>query len=409
MQGFLADEPPARPASADPVPGDPSPSLPIMFLHIPRTAGFTLKTMLESIFGTQRSLLDAHFYDTPKDELARYAVVEGHVRTRFFLRGFGPQWYRNGMTLVREPIARAVSQARHTRARPDDKRHHLVAAEVGDADELFSRVPLWFNLQTKLLSSRPHDSVDVDDVALEDAKATLDRMAFGLTEEFELSTALFAERWALALPRLTRMNASGASGDDDLRSDEFRAAAREHNLLDLRLHEYARTVFGRRVDEYVENLLAMPLDDGRLDLVLETPGSRADEVLAVPKGAKTTLDLGGWALVDDRPADAVLVRAGTRTIPLCCRVFSPEAARLARDSGRRFAGVMGRVPISEDTETVEVTAIDRTAMRRAQRTIDVCRVDPEDQTEVKRGRGFRDLARRALGARPRSGRSTAWE
>ena len=394
--------------SADPTPSEPVASLPIMFLHIPRTGGFTLKTILESIFGTQRTLLDAHFYDPSAEDLAGLAVIEGHVRTRYFARRFGPQWYRNGMTMVREPIARAVSQVRHARARPDDKRHQLVASEVRDPSELFSRVPLWFNLQTKLLASRPHEADTLDDTALDDARAMLDRLAFGLTEEFAMSAALFVERFALELPRFGKTNASAPSGDEDLVSDEFRAAARANNLIDARLHEYARSLFERRVRDYVEALLGSSFDEGRFEGALHANGTRVvEEVVRLPTSGRR-VDLTGWILVDGHPADAVLVRAGSEMTPLCCRVFSPEAAQPTRDAGRRYAGVVGTAPVSSDVEVIELIAMDRIRKRRAQQTIAVVRGDA-DRIEPVRTRGLKSIARQVLRPGRGSARNAPWE
>ena len=405
MPGFLTDESLDRSTSADPVPGQPVATMPIMFLHIPRTGGFTLKTMLESIFGTRRSLLDAHFYDPSEEDLAGLAVIEGHVRTRYFARRFGPEWYLNGMTMVREPITRAVSQVRHARTRLDDKRHDLVASEIRDPHELFGRVPLWFNLETKLLASRPHDADTLDDTALDDAKSMLDRLAFGLTEEFAISTALFAERFALEVPRFGKTNASSPSGDEDLLSEEFRAAARAQNLIDEQLYEYARVLFARRVGDYTDALLGSPFDEGTLESELDANGTGpVGDVVRVQKDV-AQVDLRGWVVVDGHPADAVLVQAGQETTPLCCRIFSPEAGQPTRDAGRRFAGVVGAVSIPPDVDTVELIAMDRTRKRRAQRAVDVIREDDRDQIEPTRRRRFRSRARQALRARRGSERS----
>src|SRR5262245_54353398 len=159
---------------ADPVPGAPDPGRPLLFSHIPRTAGSTVKYVLRSTIGHQRTLLDAHFYDTEGEDLHRFALVEGHLGVDFFAERFGADWHANGLTMLRDPSARTVSQARHIRARPGPFQDQL-RERVDDPEDLFRRVPRLTNLQTKYLAGLHLDAPDVDAGALTTAKANLDR------------------------------------------------------------------------------------------------------------------------------------------------------------------------------------------------------------------------------------------
>lgn len=341
-----------------------------MFVHLPRTGGTTVSRMLEAIFGARRALTAAHFYDTSREDLTRFALVEGHKQANFFVRTFGQPFFGNGFTILREPVARVVSQARHIRALEDHRDHAVLTSDVDDPAALFERVPLLNNLQTKLLSGVSVRD-ELDDVnRLTIAKAALDRMAFGLTESFDHSVCLLAERFALELPRFGVTNASPATGDDDLRTEDFRAEARTRNDFDAQLHRHATSVLATRVEHYVSSLLDLSLDEGSLECSLRSHRRELGEGVSLRRG-DTSLPVRGWALIDGRPADAVLVRTADTVTPLCCRVFAPRAARPTRSVANRHSGIVGTVPLPANTETVDVIAFDRARQRRAEKRFEI--------------------------------------
>ena len=255
----------------DPVPGAPDAARPLLVVHVPRTGGSTLKFMLRTTFGQQRTLLDAHWFRTESADLSGFAVVEGHLGAEFFTRTFGPDWVANGFTLLREPVARTVSQARHLRARPGPLQHHL-AETVRDPGTVFEQIPMLRNLQTKQLSRTPLDAPVVSLDALERAKATLDQLAFGVTEAFDTSIALLMERLAIGIPKFDVANVSRGAHDDDLLSEEFRAAARAANDVDQQLHEYAAALFRTRITTFTESLLGLDLEESTLTCGLRYRG-----------------------------------------------------------------------------------------------------------------------------------------
>ncbi len=336
-----------------------------MFVHVPRTAGTTVKLALQSIFGMDRTFLDAHHYDRTGLDTGRYGVVEGHLLSTYFANSFGPAWAANGFVLLRDPVARVVSQARHIRALVRHREHEKLVPAVDDPAVVFDRVPTLSNLQTKMLAGKGPRARQVDDEHLEQAKALLDRIAVGVTESFFESVTLMAERFALALPRFRSENASPSSGDDDLRSRAFRQEAKERNQLDIALHEYATSVVRQRLQHYVEQLLALPLDAGELRWSLRSKaGLVGDEILFLD-GARSS-SLRGWLTVDGHAPDALLARTADGVTTLCCRGLSHSAVRATRSIGARFAGVRGRVPLTAATTAIELIAIDRANGRRAE-------------------------------------------
>jgi hypothetical protein len=359
----------------DPVPGEPRADLPLLVLHIPRTGGSTLKFMLRTTFGQARTLLDAHWFRIADEDLGGYAVVEGHLGVEFFARKFGAGWCANGITLLREPVARTVSQARHIRARPGPLQEQLLA-RIGNPAELFERIPTLGNAQTKHLSRTPLDAAVVGEGALAEAKATLDQLAFGLTESFDSSIALLIERFRLGVPKFDVANVSAGTHDDDLLSEEFRAAAAEHNEFDRRLHDYATTLLSARIASYTESLLAVPADECPLTCGLRYRSRPVDGAIRVP-ARDVTARFSGWALLDGHAADAALVRVGDRVTPLVPGIERDDAARRTHDLDNRNAGVIGTLTIPAGAESIELIAFDRARGRRASQVVEVTRVEPE--------------------------------
>ena len=362
-------------ANADPVPGRPDPALPLLFTHIPRTAGSTLKFVLRSTLGHQRTLLDAHFYDLDGEDLHGFALVEGHLDVAFFTEHFGTDWHANGMTMLRDPVARTISQARHIRARPGPFQEQL-QARVREPASVFERVPRLANLQTKYLSGTPRDAIEVGAAALAEAKVTLERLAFGVTEQFDTSTALLMERLGFGIPKFDVANVSRGSSDDDLLSDEFRVVTRRYNDLDLQLYAHGCALLGSRVASYADALLAAAADEKPLDGILRFRRQRIEDEIQLPGASVAAARFSGWLLIDGRPVDAAFVRVDGEIIPLVPRIERSDAARGTHDLHNRTAGVVGTLRIPPGATRLELFAFDRGRALRAQRTIEIVRVEP---------------------------------
>jgi hypothetical protein len=369
----------------DPVPGEPNPKLPLIFVHIPRTGGMTLNFMLQRAFGHERTLLAAHWYRKEHEDLKRFAFVEGHHGIQFFLWKFGAGWLSNAITMLRNPVARTVSQARHIRALPGPYQDYL-RTSVRNPVEVFERIPRLVNLQTKQLSSTPLDAAHVETRALDEAKTTLDQLAFGLTDAFDSSVSLFMERLRIGVPKLEVANRSHGKHDDDLLSDDFRAAAREHNDLDEQLYDYAETLWRSRLASFTTSLLALPADDVSLTCGLQFQLQQVESSIRLPFEPVSAARFSGWVLVDGRAADAALLRIGAEVIPLIPRIERSDAGRQTEDLHNRNAGVQATITIPADARSIELIAFDRSRNRRAVREIDITRVEPDERRTKIRAR-----------------------
>jgi hypothetical protein len=377
---------------ADPVPGVPDPRRPLLFSHIPRTAGSTVKYVLRSTIGHQRTLLDAHFYDTEGEDLHRFALVEGHLGVDFFAERFGADWHANGLTMLRDPSARTVSQARHIRARPGPFQDQL-RERINDPEDLFQRVPRLTNLQTKYLAGLHLDAPAVDAGALALAKANLDRLAFGVAESFDSSVALLMERLGFGIPKFDAVNVSRGTHDDDLLTDEFRAAATRHNDVDGQLYDYATGLLRERIEQFASALLYTAADRAPLQCRLRFRRQHIEQQIRLPAGGVSAARISGWVLLDGRPADAALLLVGGEMIPLVPRIERSDAARGTHDLHNRTAGVVGTLRVPPDASEIELIAFDRTRRLRGRRTLEIVRVDPQPLPDRVRSRVGKLLGR----------------
>lgn len=344
--------------SLDPLLPPPQMGPPLLLLHVPRTAGFTLKRALEAVYGTRRSLLDAHHYDRSELDPTRYDLVEGHVNASFMRLVGGRDWARNGVTILRDPVARVISQARHIRKLPRHKFHAVLASRVRDPEEIFGAVPHLSNLQTQMLAGMHPRRHRADEATLERATHLLERIAFSTTERFESGLALIVERFDLELGDVRRTNASPPDGDRDLRSEAFRAAAAAHNPFDAELHARAVRLLEERTAAFSDAVLHAGLPEGRPHLWLRVGAETAAGAVRVPADRRR-IGVRGWITIDGRPADAVVVRCGSMVTPMIARTFNKEAGRSTRSAANLRAGFQGRIPLPRDADHLEVIAMAR--------------------------------------------------
>jgi Sulfotransferase family len=245
----------------------------LVFIHIPKTAGTTLTTVLAmnepgdrtwhlgNVFkGSGGVKQGVRFERLHKDE---GRALEG-VRT---LTGHFPLGIRERLprdrelryfTFLREPADRTLShyfQVRDNaerdrlegRTRPKQLERGL-APLPADAtlDDAVAGGYIWDNLQTRMLSGLAEPFGEVTGEMLEQAKGNLrDEIAFfGLTERFDESLVLAKRRLGLHSVLYTasgRVNTSRPRGGQV--PEELARAAERCNRYDIELYRYARELF----------------------------------------------------------------------------------------------------------------------------------------------------------------------
>jgi len=223
----------------------------IVFVHVPKTAGMTLRALFRRMYGSEAvytarnpegGLADPEpLVQMPESELSRYRAVVGHLQFGIHELIDRPVRY---VTFLREPIDRTLSDYYYLR------RTHSASASVRryEMAEYLRRGEL-ANLQTRLIGgtlaerAKPADEAD-----LARAKERIDQCfdAVGVIERFDESVLLMGEAlgWRFFFHRPENV---GARPDVDTVDPEHRAIIEEINRLDIELYQHAR----RRVDSVI--------------------------------------------------------------------------------------------------------------------------------------------------------------
>ncbi|MEM1088759.1 MAG: sulfotransferase family 2 domain-containing protein [Pseudomonadota bacterium] len=242
------------------------------FMHIPKTAGTTLRTVLELRFDAQRTV--------PSDQVMRQSFNGNYPPIPYLmelsedvwsntqlLRGHYPwqlmkRFARTPvmLTMLREPVARSVSHLRHVR------RNAAWAKDLSLADIMQKRAFVQShiaNIQTRMLTMRfalddpsawPADvnqPFPLSEESYRRALVTLRSFEFvGIQERFDESMALMFDMFRWALPNdFPRAN---ESTDDVELDDELRRQLADINTYDLRLYDEAVALFEQRLNHSID-------------------------------------------------------------------------------------------------------------------------------------------------------------
>jgi hypothetical protein len=241
----------------------------VVFVHIPKTAGGTVRAMLSATASGPKVIDSGNFFkgtDHALEKIGRkmriaeratdQAVVIGHVPYGAY-RARLPMEARY-VTFLREPVDRVVSHFyRHVmnwdgRAKVRFGGVESLERALTDTHlpEISNLQPALNNLQTRCLCSDPEPLGRLPESALEEAKDNLRRFAFvGIQERFTESLALFQDTLGLTLtPAPDRhVNLYRPSVDDV--DPEERRLIEEHNRLDADLYRHGQTLFEERLAE----------------------------------------------------------------------------------------------------------------------------------------------------------------
>lgn len=222
----------------------------MLFLHIPRSGGTTLRRILAKYYaGEAQVRLNKLAKNLKPEEFVERAealkrneplFVNGHP-DRFFCYWYYIQAREHvKVVLIREPVSRVLSQYRYFQE-VQNTRLSLKAYL-----QRFSRLQ---NYQTRVLATMASfDSCHyyVDSPSVEKALHNLqvDNVVFGLTEEFDLTLALINQKLGLGI---TRYKAFNKTKSFEVEDKEGLAMLRELYAKDIDLYARAKREFYDRV------------------------------------------------------------------------------------------------------------------------------------------------------------------
>ena len=235
---------------------DAGPVRPIVFIHLPKTAGMTLRGVLERVYeGHPIAFLGnlskggelAEFAAMPEADRRAHALVAGHFP-------WGAQAVLPGartITVLRDPVERLISVYAYNKRAPNALHHKAInEGDLSLADCVESGLLRGeYNLQTNMLRDARAKTAEQ---ALASAKRNIRACAaFGLVERFDDTLAYLARelRWpADAIDpsqREDRNITANRARADDLDPDLLETIRRE-TAIDRALYDDAADLFAKR-------------------------------------------------------------------------------------------------------------------------------------------------------------------
>jgi len=211
---------------------------PLVFVHLPKTAGTSFRMSLERVFGVDKICMDYgveyegsspcvlgwfesrdlyEFYEAFMR--AKYRILAGHFAANKYINLFSAQ---STVTFLREPVKRVLSEYSHF------KRHH---GYKGTLDE-FYRWDRNKNMQARMLMNVPRQALGL----------------VGVTERYGDSLALFASRFGLKIPNVLENTDPDKVADTVEITEEQRGEIELCNQKDCSLYRTALRDFELQIE-----------------------------------------------------------------------------------------------------------------------------------------------------------------
>lgn len=232
----------------------------IIFLHIPKTGGTTLRDIFSRQYKKDESILTNRLIESENiikalkdEEKNRILMIQGHMK-------FGLHRYFNSqfkyVTMMREPVKRVLSQYTYLLSLKNNPFDQSTDSGEMTIREYYDSgaSPQLTNGQTQLISGVliDNDSSEISsNRILEKAKQNLEKhfLVVGLTEKFNETLLLLKRELGWKTPYYSRANVTKKKqGRGDIRKDDIEFV-KEKNHLDIQLYDFATGLFNEKLND----------------------------------------------------------------------------------------------------------------------------------------------------------------
>lgn len=241
--------------------GGPCDTLTVVFLHLPRTAGSTMLSILRHRYSKQTTFFTTPhqpdfglgiLYGLSQPERDRLCLIAGHMPYGIHDHFSHHVGY---FTFVRDPVERSISDYYFVQNQPPTHYLHRYANALSLPDYLEYRASIARdNVQTRLISGL-WDSVPFDprnDALLEQAKQNLKKnfIMVGLAERFDESLVILKRLLDLRRIYYTPRNVNPSCPRSENLPESTIKSLRYYNQLDHKLYLFSRALFQKQIAAY---------------------------------------------------------------------------------------------------------------------------------------------------------------